>query len=208
VTIRIRLGGESSKRRHIKMEADEDAKKGDSEKRTVRKSKKASPGRAPEADLKAAAEGTDQARPAPTETPARTRPRATRSVSKGAVAKEAGASGAPREAKRKATRRKTAVSPATATSSPSSPAEPTPETTPVAAEAVIVEQSPGGATLTAEPPPSLGVERPPLEEPTFEQIQLRAYFISERRRNAGLPGDDQTDWLQAREELINELKGH
>ena len=82
------------------------------------------------------------------------------------------------------------------------------ETTPVGAETVIVEQSPGDATLTAEPPPFLGVERPPLEEPTFEQIQLRAYFISERRRNAGLPGDDQSDWLQARGELINELRGH
>ena len=101
----------------------------------------------------------------------------------------------------------TALPPATATP-PSSPAEPTPETTPVAAETVIAKGSPGDATLTAEPAPSLDAGRPPLEEPTFEQIQLRAYFISERRRNAGLPGDDQSDWLQAREELINELKGH
>ena len=187
------------------MEADKDAKKGDSEKRTVRKSKKASPGRAPQADLKAAAEGTDQARPVPAETPARTRPKATRSVSRGAVAKEAGVSGAPRETKRKATRRKTAASTAGAAPASSS-AEPTPEAAPAAVETVILEQSPKPATLTAQP--SSEGERHPFEDLTFEQIQLRAYFISERRRNAGLPGDDQTDWLQAREELINELKGH
>ena len=45
------------------------------------------------------------------------------------------------------------------------------------------------------------------EEPTVEQIQLRAYFISERRKNAGLPGDETGDWVQAREELRNEPHG-
>ena len=147
------------------MEADKDATKGDSEKRTVRKSRKASPGSAPQADLKAAAEGTDQARPGPAETPA-------------------GATTPP----------------------PSSSAEPTPEAAPAAVETVILEQSPKPATLTAQP--SSEGERHPFEDLTFEQIQLRAYFISERRRNAGLAGDDQSVWIQAREELINELKGH
>jgi hypothetical protein len=41
--------------------------------------------------------------------------------------------------------------------------------------------------------------------PTFEQVQLRAYFISERRHKLGLPGDDSHDWLNAERELREEL---
>jgi Protein of unknown function (DUF2934) len=41
--------------------------------------------------------------------------------------------------------------------------------------------------------------------PTFEQVQLRAYFISERRRQLGLPGDESRDWLTAEQELREEL---
>jgi hypothetical protein len=189
------------------MEADKDATKGNSEKRTVRKSRKVKATSVPEADLKAAAEGTDQAVPGPAESPARPR-KVVRTVSQGAAAKEAKASGAapPREAKRKATRRKPGPAPATEAPSSPSPAEPMPETTPAAVETVILEQSPGAAAFTEEPPWER--ERVPLEEPAFEQIQLRAYFIAERRQREGLPGDDQSDWLQAKEELLNELKGH
>ncbi|MBV8098526.1 MAG: DUF2934 domain-containing protein [Verrucomicrobia bacterium] len=42
--------------------------------------------------------------------------------------------------------------------------------------------------------------------PTYEQVQLRAYFISERRRKLGLPGDESHDWLTAEQELRDELK--
>ncbi|MBV9999696.1 MAG: DUF2934 domain-containing protein [Verrucomicrobia bacterium] len=198
------------------MEADKDAKQGDSEKRTVRKSRtvKAKAANVPEVDLKAAAEGTDQGQdaPGPAETPAGTRGKAVRTVSKGAAAKEAKASGAPRETKRKATRRKPRPAPAGEAPSPSSSlpsAEPAPEVTAAPSavtETVVLEQSPGVATLMSEPPPE--VAPAPLEEPTDDQVQLRAYFISERRQREGLPGDDQSDWAQAREELLNELKGH
>ena len=41
--------------------------------------------------------------------------------------------------------------------------------------------------------------------PTYEQVQLRAYFISERRRKLGLPGDESHDWLTAEQELRAEL---
>ncbi|MBV9488918.1 MAG: DUF2934 domain-containing protein [Verrucomicrobia bacterium] len=60
---------------------------------------------------------------------------------------------------------------------------------------------------TAEAPEPVGQPKP-LEEPTFEQIQLRAYFIAERRRTAGIAGNEESDWLQAKEELSNELRGH
>jgi hypothetical protein len=42
-------------------------------------------------------------------------------------------------------------------------------------------------------------------KPTLEQIRLRAYFISEQRRNAGITGDEHGDWLQAENELRSEL---
>ena len=42
--------------------------------------------------------------------------------------------------------------------------------------------------------------------PTVEQVQVRAYFISERRRKLGLPGDEGHDWLTAERELLAELK--
>ena len=41
-------------------------------------------------------------------------------------------------------------------------------------------------------------------EPTDEQIRLRAYFISERRRRFALPGDAESDWLEAKRQLLFE----
>jgi len=36
---------------------------------------------------------------------------------------------------------------------------------------------------------------------TNEEIALKAYYLAERRRHLGLPGDSQSDWLQAEREL-------
>jgi hypothetical protein len=35
---------------------------------------------------------------------------------------------------------------------------------------------------------------------------LRAYFIGERRRSLGIPGDETSDWVAAERELLAELK--
>lgn len=40
--------------------------------------------------------------------------------------------------------------------------------------------------------------------PSDEDIRLRAYFISERRRRFALPGDADSDWLEARRQLLSE----
>ena len=40
--------------------------------------------------------------------------------------------------------------------------------------------------------------------PSDEGIRLRAYFISERRRRFALPGDADSDWLEARRQLLSE----
>ena len=46
-----------------------------------------------------------------------------------------------------------------------------------------------------------------IAEPSDEAIRLRAYFISERRRRFALPGDAESDWLEARRQLLSEA-GH
>ena len=40
-----------------------------------------------------------------------------------------------------------------------------------------------------------------------EQVALRAYFIAERRRSLGISGDETSDWMQAEQELSQELAG-
>jgi len=44
------------------------------------------------------------------------------------------------------------------------------------------------------------------KEPSYEQIQLRAYFIGERRKSLGIRGDETSDWVQAERELKEELE--
>ncbi len=41
-------------------------------------------------------------------------------------------------------------------------------------------------------------------EPTDAEIRMRAYFIAERRHRLGLPGDSNSDWLEAKRQLISE----
>jgi hypothetical protein len=41
-------------------------------------------------------------------------------------------------------------------------------------------------------------------EPPEEEIRLRAYFISERRRRFDLAGDASSDWLEAKRQLLSE----
>jgi hypothetical protein len=44
--------------------------------------------------------------------------------------------------------------------------------------------------------------------PTDEQIQLRAYFIAERRHRLQLAGDANSDWIEARRQLVAEASAH
>jgi hypothetical protein len=43
------------------------------------------------------------------------------------------------------------------------------------------------------------------ERASYEQIQLRAYFIGERRKSLGILGDETSDWVDAERELSEEL---
>jgi len=44
------------------------------------------------------------------------------------------------------------------------------------------------------------------KKPTEEQIAMRAYFISEERRQTGRSGDHLSDWRDAEQQLIAEAK--
>jgi hypothetical protein len=65
-----------------------------------------------------------------------------------------------------------------------------------------IPQTPETASaLAAVPtPPEAGR----LTEPSDEEIRLRAYFISEHRRRFALPGDADSDWREARQQLLSE----
>jgi hypothetical protein len=45
----------------------------------------------------------------------------------------------------------------------------------------------------------------PMAGPTDEEIRIRAYFISERRRRFALPGDANSDWIEAKRQLLSEI---
>jgi hypothetical protein len=51
---------------------------------------------------------------------------------------------------------------------------------------------------------SMPREAAEIAEPSDEAVRLRAYFISERRRRFALPGDAESDWLEAKRQLVSE----
>jgi hypothetical protein len=62
------------------------------------------------------------------------------------------------------------------------------------------EKSPAARTVKVSTPTAAGTMR----EPSDDAIRLRAYFISERRRRFALPGNAESDWLEARRQLLFE----
>jgi hypothetical protein len=60
----------------------------------------------------------------------------------------------------------------------------------------------GAAHITASPP----AERSRTAQLSEDVIRLRAYYISERRRRFALPGDAESDWLEAKRQLLAEAR--
>jgi len=56
-------------------------------------------------------------------------------------------------------------------------------------------------TAIAAAMPGTADTRPPYSR---EDIALRAYFISEKRRHHGLPGNEHQDWIEAERQLLAE----
>jgi hypothetical protein len=59
-------------------------------------------------------------------------------------------------------------------------------------------------TTAREAKPAMAPEAGQTMEPTDEEIRMRAYFISERRRRFALTGDADSDWLEAKRQLLSE----
>jgi len=65
-----------------------------------------------------------------------------------------------------------------------------------------IRQTPNGASPSAVLPKPHQIER--RTEPSDQEIRLRAYFLSERRRRFALPGDADSDWHEAKRQLLCE----
>jgi len=91
---------------------------------------------------------------------------------------------------------------------------------PTATKKAAKRQTPRRATAAKKPPkPRETSERtahistapqadmtPVSGEPSEDAVRLRAYFISERRRRFALPGDADSDWLEAKRQLLAEAR--
>ena len=62
------------------------------------------------------------------------------------------------------------------------------------------KKSPIAGTLKV----STAAEAGTMTEPSDDAIRLRAYLISERRRRFALPGNAESDWVEARRQLLFE----
>ena len=89
---------------------------------------------------------------------------------------------------------------------PAKPAKKAPaKPTPIAAVKTKKISTKAPATpKTSSAPAQAPVDQAPVIP--REEIQLRAYFISERRETMGWPGNSSTDWIEAEAQLIAEAK--
>lgn len=62
------------------------------------------------------------------------------------------------------------------------------------------KKSPAARTVEVSMPAEAGT----MTEPSDDAIRLRAYFISERRRRFALPGNAESDWVEAKRQLLSE----
>jgi hypothetical protein len=62
------------------------------------------------------------------------------------------------------------------------------------------KKNPAARTVKVSMPAEAGT----ITEPSDDAVRLRAYFISERRRRFALPGNAESDWVEARRQLLFE----
>ena len=62
------------------------------------------------------------------------------------------------------------------------------------------KRSPAARTGKVSIPATAGT----TAEPSDDAVRLRAYFISERRRRFALPGNAESDWVEAKRQLLSE----
>jgi len=69
------------------------------------------------------------------------------------------------------------------------------------ASGAAAKKNPAARTVKVSMPAEAGT----MTEPSDDAVRLRAYFISERRRRFALPGDAESDWVEARRQLLSEI---
>jgi hypothetical protein len=92
---------------------------------------------------------------------------------------------------------------------PATTKKPVKRQTPLRATTARKPRKPSAAGNTNEQPVHISPSPQPdvsaaSEEPSDDAVRLRAYFISERRRRFALPGDAESDWLEAKRQLLAE----
>src|SRR5437667_191109 len=103
--------------------------------------------------------------------------------------------------RRKCTTKRSVSSMRTTESVFESPVGPAVEQTAETLRASVPQTPEIAPALAAVPMPS---EAARLTEPSDEEIRLRAYFISEHRRRFAIPGDADSDWREAKQQLLAE----
>ena len=89
-----------------------------------------------------------------------------------------------------------------------SPAEMKIRKTPATGRTSTTRKTSGGAAKESlgarKAKVSTPTEAGTMAEPSDDAIRLRAYFISERRRRFALPGNAESDWVEAKRQLLSE----
>ena len=75
----------------------------------------------------------------------------------------------------------------------------------MSATSKATEPSGKKSVIARKPKVSMPPQAGPAAHPSDEEIRMRAYFISERRRRFALPGDADSDWLEAKRQLLSEI---
>jgi hypothetical protein len=83
--------------------------------------------------------------------------------------------------------------------------------TPQRATTAKKPRKPSGTRVTSERTAHISASpqadvTPMPQDPSEDAVRLRAYFISERRRRFALPGDTESDWLEAKRQLLAEAR--
>jgi hypothetical protein len=88
------------------------------------------------------------------------------------------------------------------------PAEMKVRKTPAARRTSTTRKTSGSAAKKSSAARTVKISTPAaagrMTEPSDDAVRLRAYFISERRRRFALTGDAESDWLEARRQLLFE----
>jgi hypothetical protein len=69
-----------------------------------------------------------------------------------------------------------------------------------------VKSKPAATKAKPKAKPAAKTTKPKAPAYTQEDVALRAYFIAEKRRTGGIPGDEHQDWVEAERQLAAESK--